>query len=241
MKTTITIFRKVALLILFTLLAHFSYAATTYYAYLNKTVTINAATTNLAGYKWTVVDPSNSASVITSQTTSVFTHPFTAPGEYKVRVSVQDVVDGCWSDPDFAQDITIYVLPAFTVTITGTNAYCKNVDADDRSTLTAAISYGSETAPPAVIPDLTKIEWFKPLVNDNIITSLTKVSTGETYLLTEVGVGAHYYVATAKYLLPANTLISASDDSGVVKSSAFTVTIKNTPTAPTISPVLVAN
>jgi len=239
MKTTTTSLKKIALTALFLFFAQFSFADN-YYAYKNKTVTINAGG-SFAEYKWIYVSKADGTTneVITGQTTSALTQTFTVEGLYKLRVLVKNT-DGCWSDVDPLTDIDIFVLPDFTVTVAptaGSSAtYCTNVDAASRTSLTATATVtGSVTLPNEVTFLLA--DWYKTASAAGDITAVTASATNTNpYLLTETTVGTHYFVATGKYSIPTGRLISAANDP--VKSSAATITINAAPTTPTITPII---
>lgn len=239
MKTTITTLKKMALTALFLFFAQLAFAAN-YYAYKNKTVTINAGGT-FAEYRWTYVSKADGTTneVITGQTSSALTQTFTVEGQYKLRVEVRNS-EGCWSDVDPLTDIDIFVLPDFTVTVDpepgSSTTYCTSVDAANRTTLRATATVtGSVTLPSEVTFVLA--DWYKTASSAGDITALTASATGiNPYLLTETTVGTHYFVATGKYSIPAGRLISAANDP--VKSTATTVTINAVPSTPTITPIV---
>jgi len=231
--------KAITLLAMMMVFAGFKASAANYYAYKGKLVTINSAA-GFAEYKWIMVSQPNGTTndQIVSDANSILTHTFTDPGAYKLRLLVKEAT-GCWSDVDPTKDIDIFVLPDFTVTVaadpTTPASYCTNADATLRTKLTATTAVITPgVTVPSEVTIATAPEWFKT-PSTGSIASLTSISTANPYQVTETVADTYYFVATGKYVIPANRLISAVTP---MLSAAFTVTVTAPPVAPTITPVV---
>jgi len=233
--------KAITLLAMLMVFASFTASAANWYAYKGKEVTINGGGT-FSEYKWIIVSQpvaaGSSNAVIVGSTTSELKKTFTEPGAYVLRVVVKNA-DGCWSDVDATKDIEIFVLPDFTVAVAPDGAipasYCTNADATAKTKLLASSTpvTGSVALPSEVTVALA--DWYKTPVSGSL-ASLTALTTGNPYQVTETTVGSHYFVATGKYVIPTGRLISAAGDA--VASAPFTITVTAAPTTPTITPVV---
>lgn len=241
MKKIVTLLKKSSLMVMLIFLTNLSYGQD-FFAYNGKSMTINPGTTaGFTGFKWVLMtspaaDGRTQVQLNTDETVSALTNTFTFPGTYTLRLSVKNG-DGCWSE-DTDKDISIFVLPEFTVTIapdaTTNGTYCEN--GATKTTLTASSTPDPAIALPAGV-SVDVAVWYKTATAAGSLTGATQVATtGTTYAVTETAVGPHYFTGTGKYVIPAGKLITAVGDP--TQGNTVTITVTAKPTTPVITPVL---
>lgn len=176
----------------------------------------DVSTTTYTTYEWsngtgTVLQTGATADFPTSVTLATAT---TAESRtYRLRVQN---ADGCWSD---LATHNVYILPALTATIAGTNEFCSDVPLTGNLTATANYSSLNLTAAPGTNYSFA---W------TGGTGSVASGTNNNTYTITTAGA----YGVTIAYTLPANDGTKLTSCNG---TAAHTVTVLTAPTTPVVT------
>lgn len=180
------------------------------------TLKADVSATTYSTYEWTngtgtVLQTGTSPDYATSVTLATAT---TAESRtYRLRVQN---ADGCWSD---LATHTVYILPALTATIAGTNEFCSDVPLTGNLTATANYSSLNLTAAPGTGYTFS---W------TGGTGSVASGTNNNTYTITTAGA----YNVSVAYTLPANDGTKLSSCNG---TATHTVTVLTAPTTPVVT------